>query len=79
MKVTIKPIVIVGFRTVTKGLVQDTGRIGNKSTNGDHPNYCIIGIGQNTEKSPADLRTLAVTQTPVEDHQTTLVWKILKG
>ena len=23
---------------------------------GDHPNYCLIKIGQNTEKSPGDLR-----------------------
>ena len=25
--------------------------------------------GQNIEKSPGDLKTLAVTQTPVENHQ----------
>ena len=36
---------------------------------GDHPNYYIIENGQNTEKSPGDLRRLAVTQTPVKDHQ----------
>ena len=45
---------------------------------GDHPNYCIIEIGQNTEKSPEDLRRLAVIQTPVKDHQLTLMWKTLK-
>ncbi len=33
-------------------------------TSGDHPNYCIIEIDQNTEKIPGDLRRL-VTQTPV--------------
>ena len=27
-------------------------------TSGNHPNYCIIEIGQNTEKSPGDLKTL---------------------
>ena len=32
----------------------------------------IIKIGQNTEKSPGDLKELAVNQTPV-------VWKTLKG
>ena len=32
-------------------------------------------IGKNTEKSPGDLRRLAVTQTPVKDHQLRLVWK----
>ena len=29
----------------------------------DHPNYYIIKIDQNTEKSPEDLKRLAVTQT----------------
>ena len=42
-----------------------TGRLGNKRTSGDHPNYIIHKIGQNTEKSAGDLRRLAVTQTPV--------------
>ena len=36
--------------------------------NHEHPNYSIIKIGQNTEK-----RKLTVTQTPVEDHQLTLL------
>ena len=34
------------------------GRIGNKRTSRDHPNYSIIKIGQNIEKSPGDLRRL---------------------
>ena len=37
-------------------------RVGNKRTSGDHPIYWIIYIGQNTEKSPGDMRRLAVTQ-----------------
>ena len=32
-------------------IIKGTGRLGNKKTNGDHPNYSIIEIGQNTEKS----------------------------
>ena len=32
----------------------------------------IIENGQNTDKSPGDLRRLAVTQTPVKNHQLTL-------
>ena len=44
----------------------------------DHPNYNIIEIGQNTEKSPGDLRRLAVTRTPLKDNQLTLMWKTLK-
>ena len=41
----------------------------------DHPNNNIIENGKNTENSPGDLRRLAVTQTPVKDHQLTLIWK----
>ena len=37
----------------------------------------IIENGQSTEKSPADLRRLAVTQRPVKDHQLTLMGKTL--
>ena len=44
---------------------------------GDHPNNSIIENVQNTEKSPGDLRRLAVIQSPVKDHQLTLMWKIL--
>ena len=50
-----------------------TGRFGNKRTNRDHPNLSIINISQNNEKSPGDLMRLAVTQTPVENHQLTLM------
>ena len=58
---------------------QRTGGHENKRTGGDHPNYCINEIGQNTEKSPGDLRRLAVTQTPVKDHQLTLIGKTLNN
>ena len=40
---------------------------------GDHPNFYIIENGQNTEKSPGDLRRLAVSQTQVKDHQLKLM------
>ena len=55
-----------------------SGGLGNKSTFGDRPKYSIVEIGQNTKKSPGDLRRLVVTQTPVKNHQLTLVWKTLK-
>ena len=45
----------------------------------DHLDYNIVKIGQNTKKGPGDLRRLAVTQTPVRNHQLTLVWKTFKG
>ena len=50
-------------------ICKETGRIGNKNTNGNHPNNSIVEIGHNTEKSSGDLRILALTQTPVKDHQ----------
>ena len=56
-----------------------TRKLRNKCTSFDHPEYCIIKIGQKSEKSPGDLRRLAATQTPVADHKLTLVWKTLKG
>ena len=53
-------------------IIVGTGGLENKRMSGDHPNYYIIGNGQNTEKSPGDLRKFAVTQTPVKEHQQTL-------
>ena len=50
-----------------------TGGLGNKRMSGDHPNDYIIEIGQNTEKSPGDLRRLVVTHTSVRNHHLTLI------
>ena len=66
---TIIPIVIGALGTVTKGLIQGledfeiTGRVETVQ------NYSIVKIGQNTEKSPGDLRRLVVSQTPMKNHQ----------
>ena len=66
MQVTIIPIVIGAFGTETKGLLKGLddlkveGRVGPSND-------------QNTEKSPGDLRELAVTQTPVKNHQLKLM------
>ena len=35
-----------------------TGKVGNRRTSGDDPNYRITKISQNTEKSPRSLRRL---------------------
>ena len=67
MKVTIIPIVIGTLEELKK----------RKSSLG-HPNYSIVKLGQNTEKSPGDLRRLAVTQTPVKDLQLMLELKTYK-
>ena len=72
MRVTIVPIVIGAFGTVTKG------GLGSWQPSRDHPNDSIIKNGQNSEKGPGNLRRLAVTQAPVKDHQLMLMWKTLK-
>ena len=46
---------------------------GNKKRRGDHPKYSIVVISQSTEKNSEDLRRLAVTENPVENHQITMV------
>ena len=52
------------FRYIQQMIDTRTGGLGNKRTSRDNPDYCIIEIVQNTEKSPEDLRRLAVTETP---------------
>ena len=48
------------LQRISKG----NGGLRNKRTSRVHPDYSIIKIGQNTEKSPGDLRKLSVSQTP---------------
>ena len=50
-----------------------TRRPENKRTNRGHPDYSIIKISQNTELSPGNLKRFALTQTPMENQQLTLV------
>ena len=42
-------------------IIKETGGLGSWWTSGVHPNNNIIENGQNTEKSPEDLRRLIVT------------------
>ena len=60
-------LIVIGI--VTKGLMQTAGGRRNKRTSRDHPSYSFIKNGQDTEKSPGDLRKLAVTQAPVRKHR----------
>ena len=53
----------------TRKIDKGTKRHRNQRTSKDHPNYNITKIDQNTEKSPGDLRRLAVTQPPVKNYQ----------
>ncbi len=69
MKANIVPIVIDAFGTITKGLFKGLedlevgGRVETIQTT------ALL----NTEKSPGDLRRLAVTQSSVKYHQLTLM------
>ena len=71
MKVTVIPMVISLLCTVTKKIDKGTGGLGNKSMSGDHPNYSIVKISQNTKESPENSMGIAATQTPV-------MWKTLE-
>ena len=62
-----------GVRNGPQSLGKETGRVGNRRTCQDHLNYNIIKNNKNTGKSPGDMRRLALSQTPVKDHQLMLV------
>ena len=77
MKVTVVAIVIGALGTIIKELIgKGTGKLGNKKSTADHLDHSIIQIGQNTKESPGNLRSIAVTQTPIKKQ---LEWKTLEG
>ena len=47
-----------------QGLSTGIERVRNRKTNGDHPNYSIVKIGQNTTKSPGDWGDLLLLRLP---------------
>ena len=54
-------------------IVEGPGGLGSRRMGGDYPNDSIAKNGQNPGTCPGDLRRLAVTQTPVKNHQLTLM------
>ena len=52
-------------------IIKGRGGLGSGRTSGEYPNDSITENGQNTKKSPEDLMRIAVTQTPVKNHQLT--------
>ena len=55
------PIIYKLFLNRSDGLIdKKAGRVGNRRKNRDHPNYSVVEVGQNTEKSPGDLKRLTV-------------------
>ena len=71
MKVTIVPIVIGAFGTITKGLSKGLEELEVGRRVETIQNDCIAENGQITETRPEHLRRFAVTQTPVKNHQLT--------
>ena len=54
MRVTVIPILIDG----PKKLERKTAGSGNQRENLNHPDYSIVDVGQNTQKSPGELRSM---------------------
>ena len=52
------------------------GRFRNQRMNTDHADYSIVKIGQNTEKSPGDLRKFSIAYIPIKDHQQPLIYVV---
>ena len=71
MKVAVILIVNGALDTVTEMVIEDQEI--RKDSSKNHPDTNIIKIGQNTEKSPGELRILAISQNPGKCHQLTLV------
>ena len=78
MKMAVISVIIGAPKSVPKSLVRWGRNVGNWRKNREHPNDSIVKIDQNTEESPGDLRRFVMTNTPVKDHQLTLVWKTFK-
>ena len=73
MKMMVIPILTGTIKTTHKGLLKRVEDLEIRGQVEAFKNYRFDKIGQNTEKSPVDLRRLAVTKNTVKDRQLTLV------
>ena len=73
------PIELGELVTVTKELIKGLEDLEIRGLVETIQMTALLKIIQETEKSSGDMRRLAVSQTPVEDHQLTLIRKTLKG
>ena len=78
MKFTVIPIVIRRSGAITKRLVERVEDLEIRGWVETIQTSVSLRSARILRSVPEDLRTLAVTQTPVENHQLTLVWKTLK-
>ena len=69
MRVTIVPIAIGSFGTVTKGLLKG---LEDLEVGGRMETIQTTVLLKTAKKSPGDLRRVTVTQTPMKNHQLTL-------
>ena len=75
MKVTIVPIVIGAFGTITKGLFKS---LEDLEVGGRVETIQMTALLKTARILRLVLRRHAVTQTPLKNNQLTLMWKILK-
>ena len=68
MIIIIITIIVGTLRTVTLELEKELQK------NRDYPEKSIVSIGQNTPKSPGELKRL-VSLTPLKEHELTLLRK----
>ena len=54
-------------------IIKGPGGLGSWRTGRDYPKDSIAEDSQNTETSPEHMKRLAVTQTPVKNHQLILM------
>ena len=73
MKNSQELIIMIIIIIIIIRIIKSPGRLGNWRTGRYYPNDSTAKNGQNPETSPGDLRRLALTQTPVENHQLTLM------
>ena len=73
MSVTVIPTVISVLGTILKGLESGLEEL---KIRGRFETIQTAALLRSTEKNPGDLWKLVVAQTPVKEHQLTLVWKI---
>ena len=61
-----------------QGFIAGTGGLGNKSTSGDHPSYCIVEISQITKKESWRLEETCCHSDSNGNRLLTLLGKTLK-
>ena len=78
MKMTIVPIVIGAFGTITNGLLKGLEDLEVGGRVETIQMTALLRTARILRSSSGDLGRFTVTQTPVENHQLTLMWKTLK-